>query len=68
MFKFSVAFTSTNANYTFKFNVAFTSTKANYMFKFNFNVAFTSTEAIIIIDHFYITLFPALEQTHCARM
>ena len=44
-FKFNVAFTSTNANYTFKFNVASTSTKANYMFKFNFNVAFTSTEA-----------------------
>ena len=22
----------------------------------------------IIIDRFYIALFPALEQTHCARM
>ena len=23
---------------------------------------------IVIIDHFYIALFPALEQAHCARM
>ena len=26
------------------------------------------TANIIIIDHFYIALFSALEQTHCARM
>ena len=26
------------------------------------------TANIIIIDHFYIVLFSALEQTHCARM
>ena len=27
-----------------------------------------STIIIIIIDRFYIALFSALEQTHCARM
>ena len=25
-------------------------------------------EVIVVVDRFYIALFPALEQTHCARM
>ena len=24
--------------------------------------------AAVVVDRFYIALFPALEQTHCARM
>ena len=31
-------------------------------------VCFLTANINIIIDHFYIALFSALEQSHCARM
>ena len=34
----------------------------------NFVIDKNKFSTFIIIDRFYIALFPALEQTHCARM
>ena len=38
------------------------------LFRFSSSVFVSVTLGVIIIDRFYIALFSALEQTHCARM
>ena len=47
-----------NSQMTWKYNVLSMSLKTNDL----------KICVIIIIDRFYIALFSALEQTHCARM